>query len=60
MTLIPAVGTLPNHLCPCGELHDDWPGNGQEKLCQMCWEAQCAESFWSYWGREDETQEVRG
>lgn len=33
-------------LCKCGEPHDGWPGNNSGELCQMCWEAECSESWW--------------
>jgi hypothetical protein len=32
--------------CKCGEPHDGWPGEGDGQLCQMCWEAECDESWW--------------
>lgn len=33
--------------CQCGQQSDNWPGN----LCQMCWEAYCAEEFWKFINR---------
>jgi hypothetical protein len=33
-------------LCKCGAPHDGWPGNDGDELCQMCWEAECSESWW--------------
>ena len=39
-------------VCPvCGKMNNDrWPttvnGKVKEKLCQDCWEAACAESWW--------------
>jgi hypothetical protein len=32
--------------CKCGERHDGWPGKDGGELCQMCWEADCSESWW--------------
>ncbi len=34
------------------EPNDGWPdntGNPEGLLCQMCWEAQCDDSWWEYW-----------
>ena len=33
--------------CKCGEPHDNWPGKDSGQLCQMCWEAECSESWWA-------------
>ena len=30
----------------CGEPSDGWPANDGGELCQMCWEAECSESWW--------------
>ena len=32
--------------CKCGAPHDGWPGNDGGELCQICWEAECSESWW--------------
>lgn len=32
--------------CPCGEPHDNWPGDNGSQLCQMCWERECDASWW--------------
>ncbi len=32
--------------CPCGEIAEGWPGQGDEQLCQECWEAQCDRAWW--------------
>ena len=28
------------------EPHDGWPDGRGGQLCQMCWEAQCSDSWW--------------
>ena len=33
--------------CKCGEPHDNWPGKDGGELCQICWEAECDESWWA-------------
>lgn len=33
--------------CKCGHPHDNWTGEGEEMLCQLCWEKHCAIAFWS-------------
>ena len=38
--------TLTVETCKCGQPHDNWPGKDGGQLCQMCWEAQCGESWW--------------
>lgn len=35
-----------SELCKCGRPHDGWPGKDGQPVCQMCWEAQCSESWW--------------
>ena len=32
--------------CKCSRPHDDWPDKDGGMLCQMCWEAECSESWW--------------
>lgn len=32
--------------CPCGALADGWPGEGDDELCQSCWEKACDEAWW--------------
>lgn len=36
--------------CPCGQPHDGWPGEGDDQLCQMCWEKACSDSWWRICG----------
>jgi len=41
--------------CKCGEPSDGWPDTSQgakrdDELCQVCWEAQCSESWWETHG----------
>lgn len=36
----------PREVCKCGKPHDGWPGSNGGELCQMCWEAECSESWW--------------
>lgn len=33
--------------------HDGWP-DGDGMLCQMCWEAECAEAWWAQFPMEGE------
>lgn len=36
-----------SELCKCGKPHDGWPGeNGEDQLCQDCWERECDKSWW--------------
>lgn len=37
---------IPEDRCKCGQPHDGWPGSDGRELCQMCWEAECSESWW--------------
>lgn len=35
--------------CACGAPTDGWPSETEDNaLCQMCWESECAESFWQF------------
>lgn len=45
--------------CKCGEPHDNWPGKDGGELCQMCWEAECSESWWTMVKAIDEMQHAR-
>lgn len=38
----------PEHLCSrCRTVaHEGWPGKNGGELCQLCWEAECSESWW--------------
>lgn len=29
---------------------DGWPAKGAGRLCQMCWEAECSDSWWETMG----------
>jgi hypothetical protein len=44
------VRPLRSGACKCGEPHDGWPGNDGGEVCQMCWEAECSESWWAMLG----------
>lgn len=36
--------------CRCGETieaGDGWPGEGDETICQGCWEAYCDRTWWA-------------
>lgn len=41
---------MSKELCPkCGEPYGDdpiWPSKDGSDICQMCWEAECSESWW--------------
>jgi hypothetical protein len=33
---------------------DLWDISDREKLCQMCWEQQCSDSYWDFFGRAND------
>lgn len=38
--------TVEEQKCRCGKPSDGWPDTNGGELCQMCWEADCSESWW--------------
>lgn len=46
----------------CGKHIAEWPGDGDDELCQECWEAFCSESWWvlcaPFWGEPPRAEVV--